>query len=518
MYRLIIADDDEILLEGLTTGIPWKNLGIEVAASLNDGIHVEEKIAETGADFLLTDIRMSQMDGLKLLDRIHRKNPDFPVIMLSAYDEFSYVQQALKHGALDYLLKPVDLSQLYEVMEKAKAVLDRKKAEIAENQKIQQSLEENRSYRQRAFLVRCLEHPGKDLQKECVEYLLAPGDEWCVTEIRTNSESDAPLLEMLEEYTLGQGYIFLNRSPAERLIILHASSDLPEKLLEFQASCRDLAASLGKARLSFINGTIEKGLENLPLSMESVRRLRSYAFSEGSFNDLNEQNIRKYENRIHTLNKGLIDNLIKVITGGKTQLIDEYADKLGQNLRQAGSHSVLLLSYVTGMIYDGIMENLNWENFNEQYFDSLYTQVLNQKTLESAMDTLAQGAKIISERVAAGGYATGKSIVRLACAYVGENYGNSELRVTDVAKYVGLSPNYFSKVFAEEMNISFTDYLIEKRMQEAQRLLLYTSCSNSEIAERVGYPNASYFSNVFKKYTGFTASQFKKNVKDNGMA
>lgn len=518
MYKLIIADDDEILLEGLTTGIPWQELDIQIAASLNDGIHVEEKIAETGADFLLTDIRMSQMDGLALLDRIHQKTPDFPVIMLSAYDEFSYVQQALKHGALDYLLKPVELSQLYEVMEKAKAVLNRKREEIAKNQKIQQSLEETRSYRQKMFLARCLEEFNDTLSGQCAEFPLPLEDEWCVTELRINPENNDALLQVLEEYALGQGCFFLNRSPAERLLILHAPSNLSEKLLEFQASCRELAASFEKTRLSFINGAIGKGLESLPQSMESVRRLRSYAFSEGSFTDLSEQNVRKYENRIPALNRGLMENLIKVVASGKTELIDNYTDKLKEHLRQAGNNSILLLSYVTGMIYDGIKESLHWEGFNEQYFDSLYTQVLNQKTLEGAMDTLAQEAKAISEKVSSSGYAAGKSIVRLACAYVDENYGNSELRVTDVAKYVGLSPNYFSKVFAEEMNISFTDYLIEKRMQEAQRLLLYTSCTSSEIAERVGYPNASYFSNVFKKYTGFTASQFKKNVDDSGMA
>lgn len=503
MYKLIIADDDEILLEGLTLGIPWNTLDIEVVASLNDGIHIEEKIQETHADFLLTDIRMSQMDGLEVLKRIHQKNPDFPVIMLSAYEEFSYVQQALKGGALDYLLKPIDLKQLYEVIEKTKNILSQK--------------HENFSYRQNAFFTRCLQHTA-DLKESYNEFIFAADDDWCVTEIHTNCPDKMAFLKALKEYAFQQGHVFLDYSQTEHLILLHHETDLPKEISEFQEGCRTLADSFQNTHLFFINGTIEKGIENLYLSMESVQRLRSYQFSEGNFTDLSEQSIQKYKNHSHSLNTALIDNFIKITSMGKSELINEYADKIKENLRQAGSSSLLFLSYVTGSIYDGIREKLCWNDFDEQYFDSMYTKVLSAQSLDEAIATITVGAQKISERVSLETYITSKNMIHMACAYVDENYGNSELRVTDVAKYVGLSPNYFSKVFAEEMNTSFTDYLIAKRLKEAQTLLLYTSYTSSEIAERVGYPNASYFSNIFKKYTGVTVSQYKKNINNDSMA
>lgn len=88
-----------------------------------------------------------------------------------------------------------------------------------------------------------------------------------------------------------------------------------------------------------------------------------------------------------------------------------------------------------------------------------------------------------------------------------------QVSLTDAAKSVHLNPSYLSQLFKQQLNTKFVDYLTELRIQEGKRLLLNTTLKMTEIAERVGYSEVAYFSNNFKKMTGYSPSMFRKSTK-----
>ncbi|MFJ8066371.1 response regulator [Psychrobacillus sp. NPDC096426] len=88
-----------------------------------------------------------------------------------------------------------------------------------------------------------------------------------------------------------------------------------------------------------------------------------------------------------------------------------------------------------------------------------------------------------------------------------------QVSLTDAAKSVHLNPSYLSQLFKQQLNTKFVDYLTELRIQEGKRLLLNTTLKMSEIADRVGYSEVAYFSNNFKKMTGYSPSEFRKSTK-----
>lgn len=98
--------------------IPWNDMGVEVVGTAGNGLAALEIIKDKKPHIVLTDIRMPKMDGLQLLEIISEENPKIKVIMLSGYDDFSYAQQAIKHGASDYLLKPVNAEELQKLVKK----------------------------------------------------------------------------------------------------------------------------------------------------------------------------------------------------------------------------------------------------------------------------------------------------------------------------------------------------------------------------------------------------------------
>lgn len=116
MIRILIADDEKMIREGLARTMPWEEMGIEVAGAAADGESALELARETRPHIILTDVRMPRMDGLELLRRVKEELPETCIVMLSGFDEFAYVKEAIKGGAMDYLLKPATAEELREVI------------------------------------------------------------------------------------------------------------------------------------------------------------------------------------------------------------------------------------------------------------------------------------------------------------------------------------------------------------------------------------------------------------------
>ncbi len=142
MFSLVIADDDEVLLEGLATAFDWRALGVCVAAAVTDGAAALEAMRRAPADILLTDIKMGRMDGLELTRRARAEFPGTRLVIMSAYEEFGFAQHAVRMGVEDYLVKPIDLDQLSEVFRRVTAALDRERSREADLMGIRRRMDE----------------------------------------------------------------------------------------------------------------------------------------------------------------------------------------------------------------------------------------------------------------------------------------------------------------------------------------------------------------------------------------
>ena len=116
MYRVVLVDDERLIIRGLSRVLPWKELGCDVAGTAYDGRTGLELIRTLKPDIVLTDIRMPNMDGLTMLAAIRSEFPDIQTSVLTAYRDFDYARQAIILGVCRYLLKPSDLEELKEAV------------------------------------------------------------------------------------------------------------------------------------------------------------------------------------------------------------------------------------------------------------------------------------------------------------------------------------------------------------------------------------------------------------------
>lgn len=119
LLKLVIVDDEPILLQGLLDTYDWADMGFKVVGSAQSGEQAIEVIKETKPHAVLTDIRMKQITGLMVMEEIQKTDMDCMFIVLSAYRDFDYAQQACDLGAFAYLLKPIEDEKLRETMEAA---------------------------------------------------------------------------------------------------------------------------------------------------------------------------------------------------------------------------------------------------------------------------------------------------------------------------------------------------------------------------------------------------------------
>lgn len=125
MYKLIIVDDEKIIVDGIREIFPWNNIGFEVVGGFTHARDALEFLKNEKADVVLTDISMPDLDGLELAKQL-KEYPDLLVVIFSSYSDYSYMREALQLDIVDYILKPVSYGELLDCFEKVKDVLDRR--------------------------------------------------------------------------------------------------------------------------------------------------------------------------------------------------------------------------------------------------------------------------------------------------------------------------------------------------------------------------------------------------------
>ncbi|MDD3279719.1 MAG: response regulator [Lachnospiraceae bacterium] len=143
MLKVVIIDDEAIIVEGLSRVIKWEEYGCTLVGTAYDGIEGIQVIREQNPDIIFTDIAMPGMDGLQMIASIRVEHPDTMIAILTGYRDFDYAQTAIKLGVNRFLLKPSNLSEIEETIVAMSEKLKKQKQLSGETEQEEQKLEED---------------------------------------------------------------------------------------------------------------------------------------------------------------------------------------------------------------------------------------------------------------------------------------------------------------------------------------------------------------------------------------
>ncbi len=204
-YKVLIVDDEPWSREVIKALGKWKELKLDVVGEANDGLKAMEKICSLTPSIIITDMRMPGLDGVEFLKVVNEKYKNIKIIIMSGYDDFMYLKQAIRSRAIEYLLKPIDPLELNEALRKCIYELDKEKQNSFNNLKNvhvflnHDDLDEYLNYYQRvfSFLMELNERMVLETFAKLEEYIKKN-----VNEVDVISRIGYDFIMMIEEFIL----------------------------------------------------------------------------------------------------------------------------------------------------------------------------------------------------------------------------------------------------------------------------------------------------------------------------
>ncbi|GGH12191.1 response regulator [Paenibacillus segetis] len=529
MKKVLLVDDEILIRETIRDCIHWEKEGFLYCGDASDGEVALPMIEQMKPDILITDIKMPFMNGLELCTIVRRAMPEIKIIILSGHGEFEYARAALSMDIEEYCLKPISSSDLIGLLHRVSEKIDRERSEKEHIEQLKQSENERKSLTFDKLLNDLCSgflttteaiHAASILSIPLIAryYAVAVIDIRCSEDL---SPFDPQVSDTIAEESLILQQTFttnhadvLEFKPSRTKSVWIIKGDSQEALEGYLESLHVIQENSYKQSRNFTIsvgiGSIQDRIQGIHISfLDAEEDMYWQRLSRQNSQNLWEAN-RSSMNQNIFLDRNVIIGFLKVGSPSQTQ---SFIRNFAAGLEQIDWNSSLTGYYILNDITLGVFRTAE-----ELYRSPEGTEAILhdfQKSIES-IRTWEEVCTYLIKLVEQFWLWRSKSSDRYADLlikvkeYIQANYNKNYISLQDAAEYVNVSPSHLSKIFSQETGQTFIDYLTQKRIRRAMELLQSTQARTYEVAFQVGYNDAHYFSNLFKRITGMTTTEFRK--------
>lgn len=473
MYSVCITDDEEYIRESIYHRIENSGIPMMVAGMAENGEEALALYRETKPDLFFIDIRMPGMSGLDVIEEIRKFDPETSTrfVVISGYDDFAYMQRAIKMGCTDYIKKPIRQDEFEEMLQTACQYID------VERAKKRAESETKRFY---------WENFTEDGQKKYVSgsFLL----------IYRQEIRKFEMLEKLEKLCPSQDWDFLFFHNVVDCVMLYSKAkgtEIAEEIVEKlhahvvrkegeNMATRDLLLFMDMA-------LAERFIRKRPF-------LKDCPDTAGNFDKITTQELTSAldntkENRI----RGVITAMIDQIMSDRKRV-----EQIGQ-----------LFQFIITEIANGYIRHGKPipSAIRREFLPMSLTRYPDVQSMSDAL--VEYGLELHDELIS---LERKRDVVWKVVEYIEQHY-SEDLSLTSLAEEFFLAPTYLAKCFKDKTGSSVMQYLEGYRMQRAQELLRSSGLSISEIALKSGYNDSNYFTRSFRKYADMTPREYRNRHK-----
>lgn len=501
--KLLIVDDERSTREGLRDTVDWQEANITDVCCARNAFEALQIMRSTPADILLMDIRMPGMDGLELSTQLLQEYPDIRIILLSAYADFTYARTAMTLGINEYLVKPVDIGTLLTAVIKACNEIAMQRLSSAGGGTPRDSIDR--------WLLRQGDIPAAFSpvsEVRCVLLLLEGGESMPTPFLTAHlrSELEHVFLNALGVYgivcafvpdTVNQlGFIMQEPPEAQRKACfqtlsgaLKACEALPA-MQEMTLSC-----SIGNSR----------PLSQAHCALKEAQDAIAMRFFLGRHVIIRREQISAYSYESPRHPECIQQPLNKAILARDAQACLELIRPLFRQYQFASVQEIPIVKEYCQLLLLQLFRHLESKHINRLFCMQEGTQLDTLDMWCAHIETCYHAfLDLLSQR----GPSQSRHLVGAVKDYVSAHY-LEPISLTTAGDALGRNPNYLGHLFLREEGISFPEYVSLCRVEQAKKLLGNTSLASYEIAQRSGFTNYRYFTQVFKKLTNLSPTQWR---------
>lgn len=531
MYKLLIADDEQIVIDSLSFIVNKSFSGVFTIDSARSGRDAIEKAERFIPDIVFMDINMPGINGIEAIRELRYQLRDCVFIILTAFDQFDFAKDALTLGVTDYLLKPVNREKILSTLQKSIEVIESDRLKRKKELDFKEKLENILPVLENGFIYSMLFLDENSIELEnyrnifeieenggyimTIEFAQAKDSGRMVNRIGLSIKSQS-FYPYLKDILKCRCKCFIGPAILNRIIVY-----IPTWTDTDEYSRRLAALSIAEHTYNQISqkvdadfyigiGSCYSGLENTYLSYEESLRAIRYLDGNGILHIMD----------IPT-EKGL--QIEKYPIAKEKLLLEKAALGEGEECTLAFCH---IFEWLTIEYYGSVnkvraklieimvlLSRLAYDHNIARDTSSidLLSELQSLESLPELKHWCLERIDLIIKSIREAREKKTNSLIVKALDYIKDNY-RKDITLEEVSKEVNISPHYFCKLFKNEMGENFTDYVTNLRINTAKEIMKNSLLSVKEICYEIGYGDPNYFSRIFKKAVGVTPTEYRDSI------
>lgn len=500
MYKVMLVDDERLILQGVLNIIDWEKLGMEVIHMAENGKEALDKYKENPVDIIITDINMPVITGLELIMKIKEINKRAKFIVLSGYDEFSYARTAMKYGVENYILKPINEEELEAAL-------------IDINKKIKDEKEEENIILEKNSILMKLLNGNVDSNElyylKDIIRLEFKNKYYTVSNILFNNKDIKNKIDVqnLIDVNTSDKYEIIYKFNGDIILINSWNTDVNDESINkyYDTILKKLSSEFDEVFIAV--GDKVESIEDIPKSYADSNIIKKYILTEGYNSCLYKNDIVKITNKNRSFNKE-IEYLNKIIIEKNEDKTLEYIEKIFKN-EELAPEDIYDLSIKILLLIDKISEDFRLsKNYKDETLSSVIVSIYDASTIDRIKEIITNQVIELS-KVMNTNIVKYTPIVQQVVNYIDEGYFE-EVSLKTLSQKYNINSSYLGQIFTKEVGYSFSEYLNKIRNMKAKELILNTNMKINDIAKEVGYYETSYFYRKFKEFYGVSPATLRE--------
>ena len=523
--KVLIVDDEYLIRNLLMKRIDWDKQGMTIVGEASNAREAMEKVEQLAPDIIFTDICMPSVDGIEFSGMVLQKYPSIKIVIVTGHDEFEFARRSIKLGISDFILKPIQASELLSVTDKLRNEIEEERNREEKFKELKEELKQSMPFLKERFLNRwCQQLISKDEIEEKLSFFGFPFSwndglfQLAILEISPTAPQgtgEQTLLLSMECRKMTQAFfsgypgtaVFMDVRDHVVILMDVRGQDLTKKCESLQ---KDLIRAL-QCSVCVGIGKKHDCLSDIPVGYREACRALNYKILVGKNEVVCYEDIAVSDERPYRSDPEFLEELHLYVGAGSSQDALTVLKKILRfpfsDVRQIRLAAMDVIAECQSVeteqkISDGF--TMNKETLTAVLFSDNLPDI--SKSLETCVVSLADSIRLKNNTKA------GRLIEQVE-SYLNENISNPKLGLSETAAKFFVSPGHLGRLIKKETGQTFVEYLTNIRINRAEVLLKTTELKGYQVGNEVGITDPHYFSILFKKNTGKSINEYRYHLK-----